>query len=249
MAKYIFKMQDLVEGEMYASVLDNNFYLFLNKENMPTDEAKTHIEEEYKGLIAPGIKLGHYRLKTKNRIIKEGWGLMRKGSPYFPEDFYSYFPVDNLRIKCNEIIQSIREYETIIEVGLNYAHTNRLQAGWGTDKCGYFSIDMNYKLYRKSPVLKKEGYRDAPTHDYFNIPKDEDIETYIPTVKDKTTLNRFAQSTYREIPYSRDRLKTLMMITASGNELGKQLNSLLNEKQLELKGSPLAMIADMTGRR
>lgn len=233
MPKYIIKVQDLKEGTMYLVAMDYDFYLFLNDEHLPSDEAKTHIEETYSGKIDNSSTFGYYRIMNNKKVYIEGWGLKRHGKPYHWDSYYTYFPMKEFKEKCNEIIQSVREFETIIEVGLDYTDTSRLQAGWAYETNGYFSINMNFKLFRKSPVLNPQGYRDAPTHDYFSIPEGEDVETYIPIVSDKSGLH--VATTYREIPYSKERLNTLKMICATGDKLGKELKDLFENKSLELE--------------
>lgn len=231
MAKYIIEMEKSPRGIQYLDALDFRFYFFLAEEFIPNDEAKTHIDENYNNKITDYIRFGYERLATKRGVIIEGWALSRKG-PLHTNYMSQNWDFDKLRELSEEINQSIREYETVIILNMKTGqHPSNCNAGWNYESSGYFSVDLNYDIKRRSEKIKKSGYRDDQKYDYFKIPKDEDVETYIPKITD---ADYNPSGGTKVIPYSKSRYATIQSICATGKRVGDELRDLLENKELEL---------------
>lgn len=232
MSKYMIPMESYRAGEQWLDAMDYTFYLFLSAAVLPGDESRTYIEETYDNKIE-NCEFGYFRLNgmVGRKVIKEGWALRKKG----PIGRYMTWPTGKLEEICQEPVQRIREFETVIVIEAKYGHPpGNCNAGWSYESRGFLLIDMGFSVQRRSEPIKDPGYSSMTRerkYEYYEIPSGESLTHYTPTNKDLIGGHYSGQII---IPYTPEKHEVLNYICKAGNRLGDNLRDLFEKKALEM---------------
>lgn len=232
MSKYMIMMDSYRSGEQWIDVMAYTFYLFLAPDCIPEDESRTYIEEMYSNVVGD-CEFGYFRLHglVGGRVIKEGWALRKKG----PVNRYNQWSIKRLQEMCEEPVQRIREFETVIVISTKYGHPpSSYQAGHAYGGRGYLKISMNFSIQRRSEPIKNPGYSSMTRekrYEYYAIPSDESLTHYTPTNKDLLGEN-FSSDVI--IPYTPERHEVLKYVCEAGRRLGDNLEDLFKKKTLDV---------------
>jgi hypothetical protein len=192
---------------------------------------------------------GFFKLHTlHHKIEKQGFALKRKG----PARDHDFFNIKKYKEILDEPVQRIREFETVIIFEFDYgAGASNGNAAWHGELGGFIKINLEYEYKRRSEAIKKRQYsigynekqylNSEKIFDYYDIPRDEDPLTYMPTETDLDFTEEDKKNSFSKIivPYSPRKLEILEMVTQGSKKMGDLVRELLfNIEKYEIAALP-----------
>lgn len=235
MSKYIIKMECEGQGRQWLNAITCKYYLFLYDKFIPDAKARTHIAEMYDNKIGDCIFMNAKLYSSRGNLEIEGWALVQQG----PRT--KHWPLIELKSKSEEVMQSTREYETVLIVNYNPGQGfGDYSPGGNINDHGWFSLCFTYRIRRRSIKQERVAYvannnaKDNINnhYDYYKIPDMSIHETYIPVLEDRDNSSINHKTV---VPFTEERYELLRKICDAGGALGNQLDELLSN-DIELSG-------------